>query len=228
MIVARTRLRNRHGQAVLWKEQPGPVAYGAAMDLMMREREKIIAGEAGEQVWLIESPAGYSKGAQADQGPEADQGVVADPQQSTAHAGGWWYHGPGVLGIVLLLDLRSRKKSIPLLVDSVNDWLIRSMQAIGADVHTGELPGIWATVGSEERKVAAVALSVKRWVTAYGAGINVDPKMSEFEKIHPCVLEPCMVASLSELGVDTTNLRRKLREEFFRTFGPAADAERRR
>lgn len=215
---------------VLWDEFPQPVPYEQAMRTMQDAQRDIIEHTGREQIWLLSSPPGYSRGSRTDVLPAPTGGVMEDHAGIRNHAGGFWYHGPGVLGVVVLLDLRQRRRTLPGVAAAVRTWLARSVQAAGVAVHErADQSGLWATVVGEERKVAAVTLSVRRWVTSYGAGILVDPDMNAFTKINPCGLDPCVVTSLAALGLtDEARLRGAMRDEFHTIFGPTTDASRHR
>lgn len=209
--------------ATLWRVLPELTPYDAAMAEMLAVRQQIIDGAAREQVWVLQSPAGYSRGKQSDADDDrGTRGLKVDtaPRQ---HLGGYWYHGPGVVGVVALLDFRRRLRSVPEIVAGVTDWVAHGVQLLGANAQPAQdTSGVW--VGG--KKVAAVALNLQSWVSAYGAGINVDPDPNAFAKIRPCRADPCEVTSLRQLGTVATfdEVAAALREAFHWGLGWTTDA----
>ena len=57
----------------------------------------------------------------------------------------------------------------------------------------GGLPG-------EERKIAAIGVRVRHWITFHGVALNVDPDLAAFRGIVPCGIREHGVTSLAELG----------------------------
>jgi lipoyl(octanoyl) transferase len=80
-----------------------------------------------------------------------------------------------------------------------------------------EHTGIWI----QTRKIAALGVAVRRWVTYHGFALNVDPNLSHFSGIIPCGIEASTgtVTSLKkELGSapDLNEVSRVIAKEFER------------
>ena len=56
------------------------------------------------------------------------------------------------------------------------------------------------TDGSKDKKIAALGLRVKKWVTFHGLSLNVDPDLGFFNSIYPCGISGKGVTSLLQLG----------------------------
>ena len=60
--------------------------------------------------------------------------------------------------------------------------------------------GIWTGRGTDEAKIGAIGVRVRRWVTMHGFSINVAPDLSHFGGIVPCGIAEYGVTSLERLG----------------------------
>ena len=79
--------------------------------------------------------------------------------------------------------------------------MIATLDDLGIAAHrsAGRI-GIWVGSGAGEKKIAALGIRVKRWVTLHGFAINVDPDLSHFGGIVPCGISEFGVTSVAEQG----------------------------
>ena len=78
--------------------------------------------------------------------------------------------------------------------------------------------GIWI----ETRKICAIGVAVKKWVTYHGFALNLAPDLAHFEGIVPCGITDGTVTSLqAELAQVPTaaELKKRLAVEFNGVFG---------
>mmetsp|Transcript_22216 Transcript_22216/g.33251 ORF Transcript_22216/g.33251 Transcript_22216/m.33251 type:complete len:395 (+) Transcript_22216:115-1299(+) len=98
------------------------------------------------------------------------------------------YHGPGQLTVYPILDLRGYKQDIHWYMRALEEAILISLQRVGVLGATREndVTGVW--VGG--KKIAALGVKVRRWVTMHGLAVNVDGRSLEnFGGIVPCGLE---------------------------------------
>ena len=106
------------------------------------------------------------------------------------------YHGPGQLVVYPIVHLTKRNLSIRRFVDLLEEVLIKALADFG--IHAGRDPqhrGVWVS----DRKVAALGVAIRRWVSFHGIALNVSPNMDHFCHINPCALRSDQVTSMSEL-----------------------------
>ena len=100
-----------------------------------------------------------------------------------------------------MLDLEKRGKDIRCFVHSLEGWMIDSLAELGVSAHRAEgRIGIWVGEGSDEAKIGALGVRVKRWVTLHGFALNVAPNLDHFGGIVPCGIADFGVTSLVQLG----------------------------
>jgi lipoate-protein ligase B len=122
----------------------------------------------------------------------------------TLRGGQTTFHGPGQLVIYPILDLRS---SFPLWKKGINvrcyvhlleQTTINTLSSWGLPAIRTENPGVWEEEG--EKKIAALGVHLRRSITSYGVGLNVNTDLRWFDRIVACGLEGKKVTSMLALG----------------------------
>jgi lipoyl(octanoyl) transferase len=220
--------------AVEWRVSQGVVAYDDAVAQMERRVGEIRAGEAGEQVWLLEHPPIYTAGTSAK---AADLLDARFPVFRTGRGGQYTYHGPGQRVAYVMLDLSRRRRDVRALVHALEDWLIAALRDFGVlGVRREDRVGVWvarpdkpASLSGEpaEDKIAALGLRLSQWVSFHGIALNVSPDLSHFAGIAPCGQRAAHlgVTSLEDLGRngEMKIVDLALRRNFEEIFGPTLD-----
>lgn len=198
--------RTRYADA--WKRQEELVALrieGVAPDtLIFTEHEPVftIGLRSGADQHLVWSEKHLAK-----------EGVEL---VKTNRGGDITYHGPGQVVGYPIVDLSGRK-DLHAYLRFLEDVLIATVGALGLAASRREgKTGIW--IG--KRKVAAIGVAVRRWVTYHGFALNVDPNLAHFGGIIPCGIAAAdgTVTSLrAELGgaVAMDEVKRLLEKEFW-------------
>ena len=119
---------------------------------------------------------------------------------SVKRGGGTTAHNPGQVVIYPVVNLRSLKLG-------VNEY-VRKLEAIGIELLGGfsinagrrkGYPGLWLG----EKKIGAIGVRVKKWVTFHGMAVNIRNDLSIFEAIVPCGLQGVRITSVcGETGLD--------------------------
>lgn len=171
-----------------WRWSDEYVDYAEAECFMEARVAKIHAGTAAECIWFLEHPALVTRGARS-KGADLLQ-PTRFPVVETRRGGQLTYHGPGQRVVYVMLDLRQRGRDIRQFVWALEEWLIRAFWQFGLRVvrREGRI-GLWVVDGSRERKIAAVGLRIRKWVSFHGFSVNVEPDLEHFEAIVPCGLD---------------------------------------
>lgn len=204
------------------------VPYPEAVRTMEARVAAIHDGTAAEAIWFLEHPPLYTGGTSAD---PADLRDPQFPVFETGRGGEYTYHGPGQRVAYVMLNLKTRQQvpDIKKYVWQLEEWVIRSLAQLGV---TGERRpgrvGIWVVTPEGEKKIAAIGVRIRHWVTFHGIAVNVNPDLSHFNGIVPCGISEYGVTSLSDLGIQAgmEALDRALLENWGQVFGdnPAAAA----
>lgn len=185
-----------------WRVSADPVPYEEALAFMEHRVGAIREGSARECIWLLEHPPLFTAGT------SADPAELFNPQHLPVYAAGrggrYTYHGPGQRVGYVMLDLERRGKDIRSFVQALEGWMIDALLDVGVAAHRapGRI-GIWVGESADEKKIGALGVRVKRWVTLHGFSLNVAPDLSHFGGIVPCGIADFGVTSLAELGKQT-------------------------
>lgn len=196
------------------------IQYDEAVAKMEERVADIRAGNAPELIWLLEHPPLFTAGTSAK---AADLLDPRFPVHESGRGGQYTYHGPGQRVAYVMLDLKKRQQvpDIKQFVCNLEQWIINSLQRfdIQGERVDGRV-GIWV----DSRKVAAIGVRVRHWVTYHGIAINVNPDLSHFAGIVPCGIADAGVTSFEDLKkpVNMKMLDDALQEEFQPVFQSAA------
>ena len=215
--------------SVAWRVSDVPVPYPEAVADMEARVAAIRAGEASEQVWLLEHPPLYTAGTSAR---DADL-IEPDrfPVYRSGRGGQFTYHGPGQRVAYVMLDLNRRKPDLRRYVAALEAWIIGTLARFNvAGERRDDRIGVWVKRPDKpvlpdgrpsEDKIAAIGVRVRRWVTFHGISLNVDPDLEHYAGIVPCGVSGYGATSLADLGIPVSipEVDAVLRDEFARVFG---------
>jgi lipoyl(octanoyl) transferase len=145
-----------------------------------------------------------------------------DPQQTDVElhrverGGEVTYHCPNQLVAYPILNLRYYQQDLHWYLRQLEAVIIRVMEKYGLTAY--RLPGLTG-VWLEGKKIAAIGIKVRRWITMHGFAINVCPDLSGFARIVPCGIEK-PVGSLAQFVPDITvdRVRMDVAEAFAEIF----------
>ena len=196
------------------------IPYPKAQSFMDQRVAEIQCNTAPETLWLLEHFSLYTSGTSAKSHDLLDRNRF--PVFNTGRGGQYTYHGPGQRIAYAMLDLNKRKRDIRCYVHALEDWLIHCLQHFNVKGERREgRVGIWVVTDSGEKKIAAIGVRVKKWVTMHGISLNVEPDLSHFDGIVPCGLGDFGVTSLLDLGITASisDVDLALQQSFHEVFG---------
>jgi lipoate-protein ligase B len=180
----------------------GRVPYREALAFQHRAVEMRSRDEAPDVLYLVEHDpvltigrSGHPENLRAGTKELRRRGIEI---VSVERGGDVTYHGPGqIVGYpIVSLDGLPGGRDLHRYLRDLEQVLIETLDSFG--LPAGRRPpytGVW--VG--ERKVAAIGVAVRRWVTFHGFALNLDPDLGHFDLIHPCGIRHLGVASMASL-----------------------------
>ncbi len=137
----------------------------------------------------------------------------------TNRGGDITYHGPGQLLGYAIIDLNAHK-DLHAHLRALEGVVIAALRSLGLAAERREgKTGVWI----QNKKIAALGVTVKSWISYHGFAINVNNDLAPFEGIVPCGIDPKEggVTSIQDaLGHDFTveSLEAIVHREFWKMF----------
>ncbi len=174
--------------------------FQQAWDLQRRWQERLLldsaTGADAEAVWLLQHPRCFTLGRGA-----SEDHLLFDPEHPPAplhridRGGEVTHHAPGQLVAYPVLDLRRRRTDLHWYLRQLEQVVIDVLQALGLQGERIEgLTGVWL----DQRKVAAIGVGCRRWITQHGLALNVTCDLEGFKSVVPCGLKGRSVGRLRD------------------------------
>ncbi len=177
----------------------GTVPYRDALSRQREYRDRVIAGDAPEALWLLEHPPVITTGRRGA-GVDAEAVANAGFELVESERGGLaTCHEPGQLvGYVF----RRCDSGVRALVCALEAGIVAACADMGVQAARREgYPGAWSPGG----KLCAIGLHVRRGVSMHGFALNLVNDLRGFELIVPCGLPGAGVSSVfREVGTSPT------------------------
>ena len=197
--------------------------YGTALDRQLALLDARIQDRIPDTLVLVEHPPVVTLGRAKT---TANLRVTRDELRARgieffeiSRGGDATYHGPGQLVGYPIFDLRHHGRDVLHYCRRVEAVLIGTLAGFGlAGRAVPGKAGVWV----EERKIASLGISLRRWVTFHGFALNVGVDLAGFEVIRPCGEEPEIMTSMAALlgrRLVMDAVRDRVAAEFARVFG---------
>jgi len=180
--------------------QLGLIGYSDAYYLQRELHQRISDGEVTDTLLLLEHPPTITIGKSSKL-----ENVLASQAQLTkegitlffvGRGGDVTYHGPGQLVAYPIIDLRKRGRDVHKYLRDLEEVIIRTLNDFGIkSCRDVAHAGVW--INNEE--IAAIGLSIRRWVTMHGFALNVNTDLEPFSLINPCGFSDRRATSMSHL-----------------------------
>ena len=201
-------------------EPAGLIAFPRAWSWQQQLQQRLLADPAGpDALLLLEHEPCYTLGRGAD--PAFLGFDPADPPAPLFRidrGGEVTHHCPGQLVLYPVLNLQRHGADL--------HWYLRELEGVVIDLLAelglrGEriegLTGVWL----EGRKLAAIGVGARRWISQHGLALNVEADLAGFAQVVPCGIADRPVGRLVDWRpqLNTQQLRRPLLDAFASRFG---------
>ena len=185
------------------------IEYFDAIRFMEKKVEKILDKKENEMLWFLNHNHIYTYGTSANKNEILSKTNI--PILQTNRGGKTTYHGPGQRIVYFMINLNKRKKDIRKFINIIENSAISLLREFGIEATTfPEKVGIWVVKSkgkklSKEKKIGAIGLRIKKWITYHGLSFNINPDLKFYENINACGLKNYSSTSLEDLCINLTN-----------------------
>ena len=157
------------------------INYEEAVKVMQKRVEDIIDKKEKELIWFLNHDHIYTCGTSSNKSEILYKNNV--PIINTNRGGKITYHGPGQRIIYLIIDLNNRKKDVRKFInilESTVTCLLKNLQIESSSFC--DRVGVWVTKVngiklSKEKKIGAIGLRIRKWITYHGLSFNINPDL---------------------------------------------------
>lgn len=196
-------MKKKSNDNIEWRISKELVKFEDALEIMQKRVEEIIAGNMPQLIWILEHPPVYTAGVSAREEDLLNKTDI--PVFQTNRGGKYTYHCPGMQIIYVMLDLKKffapEKPDVARFVEFLENWVIDVLAEFGikGEIRKGRV-GIWVVdKNGNEKKIAAIGIKLKKWVSYHGIAINIDPDLAGFSNIVPCGIKDFGVTAMTEI-----------------------------
>jgi len=153
--------------------------------------------ETVDEIWFTEHPPVYTLGINASREHLLATGDI--PVVQIDRGGQVTYHGPGMLMIYPLIDLKRLGLGVRDLVTALEQSVVDLAAGYGIAARARpDAPGVYAG----DSKFASVGLRIRRGASYHGMALNVRVDLEPFMRINPCGYAGLEMTDLATLGGD--------------------------
>ncbi|MDC3178739.1 lipoyl(octanoyl) transferase LipB [Pelagibacteraceae bacterium] len=179
----------------------GEINYKEAMLFMESKVIEISKNHSKELLWFLSHNHIFTQGTSASDDEILDPNVIE--VLKTNRGGKTTYHGPGQRIVYFMLNLNNKKKDIRKFISVIENSVIDYNVEARA---FKDRVGIWVIKNNKvtfdkEKKIGAIGLRIKKWVTYHGMSFNINPNLEYYNFIHSCGLKEYSNTSMYELGI---------------------------
>ena len=181
------------------------INYEKAIMFMESRVESISKNKSKELLWFLNHDHIFTQGTSASIDEILNPNAVKVIQ--TNRGGKTTYHGPGQRIVYFMLNLNNKKKDIRKFISVIENSVIDFLKNYNVEARAfKDRVGIWVIKNNKmtfdkEKKISAIGLRVKKWITYHGMSFNINPDLKYYNSIHSCGLKEYTNTSLNELGI---------------------------
>jgi lipoyl(octanoyl) transferase len=163
---------------------------------------EVVSGTRENTLLLLEHPSVFTAGKRTLDNEKPQDGT---PVIDVDRGGKITWHGPGQLVGYPIVKLAKPTELVGF-VREIEAGIIAVCEEFGIKGQRVDgRSGVWVCDDRGDRKIAAIGIRVASGVSMHGFAINVNPDLSEFERIVPCGIDDAAVTSMAiELKRDVT------------------------
>lgn len=197
------------------------IKYNEGLDMQKKAFEKVKNQEYKGVLFILEHSPVYTMGTGGGQENLLCSKEYLDSQGidivQISRGGNITFHGPGQIVAYPVFNLNHLKKDTHWYIDCLENAVIHVLDQYGIQgSKKPEYRGTWV----HDEKIAAVGVSVKKWITLHGLSFNLNLDKKYYDWINPCGIKEFGITSLEDHTnkVDIAVVKNQLIKGFEDTF----------
>ena len=171
----------------------GLTEYQRALQIQKTLVKERLDNSTPDTLLLVEHPHVVTLGKQTSPNDVLDNSI---PIVKVDRGGSATYHGPGQLVGYIIMDLKSKGISVPVLISKIHEIIILTLDELDIKAKREKNDtGVW--IG--QKKIASIGLSVRNWITYHGFSLNVNTDLERFNAIRPCGYDSQVMTSVNSI-----------------------------
>lgn len=171
----------------------GLTEYQRALQIQKTLVKERLDNSTPDTLLLVEHPHVVTLGKQTSPNDVLDNSI---PIVKVDRGGSATYHGPGQLVGYIIMDLKSKGISVPVLISKIHEIIILTLDELDITAKREKNDtGVW--IG--KKKIASIGLSVRNWITYHGFSLNVNTDLERFNAIRPCGYDSQVMTSVNSI-----------------------------
>jgi lipoyl(octanoyl) transferase len=149
-----------------------------------------------DEIWFCEHPPVFTLGLNAAKEHLLAPGDI--PVVQIDRGGQVTFHGPGMLMIYPLIDIRRGNIGVRKLVTALEQSVVDLAAEYNVKAASrADAPGVYV----DGNKLASIGLRIRRGASFHGMALNVDVDLEPFTRINPCGYAELEMTDLHRLGI---------------------------
>jgi len=198
-VIQRTIERLDSGKSSIRLIDLGHLGYAPTAEIQRQTLEQVANKEVPNTLFLVEHDPVLTLGANfhaenllLSKEEYQPRGIEVTP---TERGGDVTFHGPKQLVIYPVFNVAEFGKDLHKWLRDLEETMILTCKHFGLTAVRNDInSGAWI----DNRKVAAIGIKVRRWVSMHGIALNCNNDLSPFDLIVPCGVRGYGVTSLSQ------------------------------
>lgn len=182
---------------------PDPLDYLDGIQVMKDVYDSVFYSKQPNTVIILEHNPVITRGVSAK---ESELISPTIPVIKTDRGGKFTYHAPGQLICYPVINLKTFNLDVKTFVVTLESIIIETLMEYKVNGFLKKnLIGVWVRDGISDKKIAAIGVKLKKFISMHGFAINYALDMSHFNEIIPCGIKEYGVTSLHQLGIKTNH-----------------------
>jgi len=198
------------------------ISYDEGLKMQQKAYEMVAAGEYDGIIFILEHKPVFTVGVNG--GFENLLVTVEELKKRKIdlvkinRGGNITFHGPGQIVAYPILNLNKYYNDAHWYVSSLENVVINTLSEYNIEGYKKpEYRGVWV----DEKKISAIGVHLKKWISTHGLSLNVNVDKTYFQMINPCGITEFGVTSIEDYqaNIKIADIKRKLIENFEKLFG---------